>query len=96
MSLTSRLLELGNDNPKEFWNQINRMRSWSRERDDAADRIGPQKWTKHFENLFGRPTEHLEEQQPSTRTPVFNELNYSIKQEEVSDQPAEEKQIARV
>ena len=86
MSLTNRLLELGNDNPKEFWNQINRMRSWGREKDDAADRIGPQKWTKHFENLFGRPTEHLEEQHPSTsgtRTPIFNELNYSIKQEEV-------------
>ena len=48
--LLDKLMEV--DDPKEFWNMINDMKQWGREKVDPSDTIPPHEWREHFKNLL--------------------------------------------
>ena len=50
--LTKQLLEVGKQDPKTFWNIINKMNNWGKEKTDHSDNIPPQKWQKYFDELL--------------------------------------------
>ena len=94
--MTNKLLNLESNNPKEFWNMIQEMRNWGDKKNYPADNIEPAKWVTHFKNLFkNNPEKELafrgEEgydilsKQPidNVHFPVFTNLDYIIKEEEV-------------
>ena len=75
---------------------IQEMRNWGNKKNDPADNIEPAKWVTHFKNLFkNNPEKELafrgEEgydilsKQPidNVHFPVFTNLDYIIKEEEV-------------
>ena len=51
-SLTNALLEVGKTDPKKFWNIIDKMNKWGKDKEDPSDKISPSSWKKHFENLL--------------------------------------------
>lgn len=51
-NLTNRLMNMGLNNPKAFWQTVNEMNNWGRSKDDPADRIAPGQWKKHFVALL--------------------------------------------
>ena len=48
--LLDKLLQV--EDPKEFWNMINDMKRWGREKVDPCDTIPPHEWEDHFKNLL--------------------------------------------
>lgn len=40
------------EDPKEFWNMVNVMKAWGRERVDPCDTIPPGEWEEHFKTLL--------------------------------------------
>ena len=79
--LLDKLLALENENPKEYWKIVGKMRCWNCEKSDPVDAIKTHRWIKHFETLFGKDSSsHLDE----CKSVVFNELNFHIKQQEIS------------
>ena len=40
------------EDPKEFWNMVNDMKAWGRERVDPCDTIPPGEWEEHFKTLL--------------------------------------------
>ena len=51
-SLTKQLLEIGKHDPKSFWNIIDKMNNWGKQRSDPADNITPNRWLEHFRKLL--------------------------------------------
>ena len=54
--LTKQLMEVGANDPKSFWNIIDKMNNWGKSKGDAADRIAPNRWIEHFKNLLNNNT----------------------------------------
>ena len=43
--------------PKTFWNIINKMNKWGKEKTDPADSISPKRWGEHFTKLLNTAKE---------------------------------------
>ena len=52
--LTRKLIVLGQADPKIFWNIVDQMNRWGREKNDPSDKISPSLWKKHFEGLLNK------------------------------------------
>ena len=50
--LTKKLLNIGLNDPKGFWNVINKMNNWGREKQDESDQISPSAWKDYFTKLL--------------------------------------------
>ena len=50
--LTKQLLEMGKNDPKMFWNIIDKMNNWGKSKSDPSDSIAPDRWIKHFSKLL--------------------------------------------
>ena len=78
--LLDKLMEV--DDPKEFWNMINDMKQWGREKIDPSDTIPPQEWENHFKNLLNTEnTHHQEKQRPLSN--LNPHMDREISQEEL-------------
>ena len=51
-------MEIEKKDPKTFWNIINNMNNWGKEKIDPADKISPKRWAEHFKNLLNSATVH--------------------------------------
>ena len=51
-SLIKALVQVGKADPKNFWNIIDKMNKWGKGKEDPTDKILPNKWKKHFEELL--------------------------------------------
>ena len=62
--LTNKLIEIGQNDPKLFWNTIKKMNNWGKEKSDLCDNVTTKEWIRHFENLLNdknSPKLHIEE-----------------------------------
>ena len=50
--LTKKVLNIGLNDPKGFWNVINKMNNWGREKQDESDQISPSAWKDYFTKLL--------------------------------------------
>ena len=50
--MTKKLLNIGLNDPKGFWNVINKMNNWGREKQDESDQISPSAWKDYFTKLL--------------------------------------------
>ena len=78
---TEKLDSILTDNPRQYWQLIDKMRKWGKDIKTTKDEISSSKWVSYFENLFysnGETSNH------SSIYPVFNELGFAIKREEIS------------
>ena len=94
-SLTNMLLDLESKDPKEFWNMINKMRSWGSEQNNKDEYIKVSAWIDHFKRLFNKEKDpdfshatsnsmlDLNSQVPH-QIPIFTELDFSIKEFEIA------------
>ena len=42
--LTKQLVEMGQADPKKFWQLISKMNRWGKEKIEPADKISPERW----------------------------------------------------
>ena len=45
-------MEVGKNDPKSFWNIIDKMNKWGKSKGDVADSIAPNRWIAHFKKLL--------------------------------------------
>ena len=63
--LTQKLIRLGQNDPKQFWNTIKEMNNWGKKNNDPTDDIDTDTWIKYFKNLLNedhpqmKPTEDI-------------------------------------
>ena len=50
--LTNRLIEIGQNDPRLFWNTIKKMNNWGKEKSGLSDNVTTKEWIRHFENLL--------------------------------------------
>lgn len=50
--LTQKLVNLGQTDPKLFWNTIKAMNDWGKDKHDPTDDIDVEKWTTYFRKLL--------------------------------------------
>ena len=50
--LTKQLLNIEQNNPKQFWDIINKMNNWGKEKLDETDAISPSTWHQYFKSLL--------------------------------------------
>ena len=50
--LTKKLLNIGLNDPKGFWNIISKMNNWGKEKPDESDQIKPSTWKEYFTKLL--------------------------------------------
>ena len=50
--LTKKLLNIGLNDPKGFWNIIKQMNNWGKEKEDETDQIRPSAWKEYFTKLL--------------------------------------------
>ena len=43
-------------NPKMFWNLIEKMNNWGKNKNDDTDGITPKRWIEHFSKLLNSAT----------------------------------------
>ncbi len=68
--LKRKLLEIGTNDPKGFWNIINEMNNWGNKCAEESEKIKPHAWNEYFKKLLNRPASAA----PcgSSYTPTFN------------------------
>ena len=75
--LTKKLLKIGLEDPKSFWNIIKQMNNWGKEKDDETDQITPLTWKEYFTKLLNDRTSTnalpIDETTPQP-TPTFNPI----------------------
>ena len=52
ISLTKQLMHIGKNDPRTFWNIIDKMNKWGNEKTDPAESISPKRWNEHFTKLL--------------------------------------------
>ena len=51
-NLTKQLIDLGQNDPKLFWDTIKKMNNWGKRKLDPSNDISTKTWINHFENLL--------------------------------------------
>ena len=59
--LTKKLLNIGLNDPKGFWNIIEKMNNWGKEKVDETDQIKPSTWKQYFTKLLNDTRENIEQ-----------------------------------
>ena len=54
-SLREKLLALGVNDPKMFWNMISKMNKWGTNQTDETEHIKPHTWNEYFKKLLNKP-----------------------------------------
>ena len=57
--LLTKLMNIGAEDPKKFWNLLKEMRNWGKEEKDPSDNIPPDKWREYFTKLLNSDSEPL-------------------------------------
>ena len=70
--LKKKLLEIGTNDPKGFWNIINEMNNWGNKRSGENEKIKPHTWNEYFKKLLNKPTANTPCN--SSYTPTFNPI----------------------
>ena len=84
-NILTKLEELKNKKPQEYWNLLNKLRN--QEKQDHSSSILPDKWIKHFNKLF------TPDYNDSMITEQLNRLNAEIQNQTTLDYPFSEKEI---
>ena len=50
--LVTKLMEIGQNDPKLFWRTIKKMNRWGKEQTDPSDGITPKRWIDYFQDLL--------------------------------------------
>ena len=50
--MTKKLFDIGMNDPKGFWNIIEKMNNWGKEKKDETEQIKPSIWKEYFTKLF--------------------------------------------
>ena len=58
--LTKKLLNIGLNDPKGFWNIIKQMNNWGKEKEDETDQIKPSTWKEYFTKLLNENEENAD------------------------------------
>ena len=67
--LTHKLMGIGLNNPKTFWDIIKKMNNWGKKQVDPADKISCEVWERHFKD-------HLNDKTPNSQLiDNHNEIN---------------------
>ena len=77
--LTEQLLHVELNDPKRFWEIINKMNNWGIEKTDQTEYIEPSTWHKHFKSLLNRRNSRKESTQTHVtkdRDKIGNLWNY--------------------
>ena len=56
--LTKKLIELGQNDPKKFWDTIKKMNNWGEKKTDPCDDIDVKTWVSYFEKLLNDKNSH--------------------------------------
>ena len=79
--------EAENKNPEEFWKIISQMRNWGKSNNDSSAGISPREWHTYFIELFrvknDVPEQIHDKLKALEEQPVFTELSYRIKNQEI-------------
>ena len=67
--LTKKLLNIGLNNPKEFWNIIKKMNDWGKDKKDETDQIKPSVWKEYFNKLLNDAGDQTNIEPPDEHTP---------------------------
>ena len=75
--MTKKLLNIGLNDPKGFWNIISKMNNWGKEKTDESDQIKPSTWKEYFTKLLNGPRDN--DRTPNDRKsdnflPTFNPI----------------------
>ena len=82
--LTQKLMNLGQTDPKLFWNTIKEMNNWGKTKNDPTNDIDADKWIQYFRKLLNddKSTRPTIDNQPPTFEPT---LDSKIKIKELRD-----------
>ena len=78
--LTKKLLDIGLNDPKGFWNIISKMNNWGKEKTDESDQIKPSTWKEYFTKLLngtqdnGTPNDRNNDDLPPTFNPILDRM----------------------
>ena len=85
-TLTKKLIEVGQRDPKTFWSIIDKMNNWGKDKIDHSDNISPKKWKKYFEELLNEKGFLTPQSTHTKETNTFDPLlDGAIKEEELRD-----------
>ena len=85
-SLTKQLMDVGRNDPKTFWNIINKMNNWGKQQTDPSENISPKTWSKYFKELLNQNTESMFDTIQVEQVASFNPmLDGTIKQQELRE-----------
>ena len=68
--LKEKLLEIGVNDPKNFWSIINKMNNWGKEHTEETEHIKPATWNEYFKKLLNKPK--TSDTPNSSLTPTFD------------------------
>ena len=82
--LVRKLMKIGQNDPKLFWDTIKKMNNWGKKQVDPSDDIAPEKWVDYFQNLLNdkRPGPNDRSENRPTFDPI---LDSKIKAKELRD-----------
>lgn len=87
--LLSEMKNLENDNPKMYWELLEKLKSISGPNKDQIDKISLKEWTEHFTKLNTQTISNEQEKVMQTKLEklekheIFNELSFKIKEDEI-------------
>ena len=67
-TLTKKLMNIGQNDPKTFWDIISKMNRWGKEQVDPTENISAKSWHAYFEKL-------LNNNEKKSETPIGEEVN---------------------
>ena len=88
-TLTKQLIEIGKNDPKSFWNIIDKMNKWGKENNDPADNIAPKSWLNHFKKLLNCTKSNIVTTSPIFRNTFEPILDSRITSKEIKEALAE-------
>ena len=83
--LTKQLLDIGMTNPKMFWNLIEKMNNWGKNKNDDTDGITPKRWIEHFSKLLNSATNRESSLDSSGFASFEPVLDYIISKDEMKE-----------
>ena len=71
--LTKKLMNIGINDPQNFWTIINKMNSWGKDKIEETEHIKPHTWNEYFKKLLNKPSCPPNNTQTNT-TPTFDPM----------------------
>jgi hypothetical protein len=83
--LTEQLTNIGMNDPKRFWNIINKMNNWGKEKTEPADHIKPSTWGNYFKSLLNNNITSLTETRQPNATGDMTETDSPLWRQKTFD-----------